>query len=106
MKTMITRDGQLAKILTQGDVRIIMQNLDATKDWYWHKDSVSRPEMRNLSVWNLKQKRFISQILASLAETLSDNLTMIKRLDARTCSQALDLPEEFIIKVKNILNVQ
>jgi len=103
MKTMITRDGQLAKILTQGDVRIIMQNLDATEDWYWHEDSTSRPEMKELSIWNLRQKRFISQILASLAETLSSNLRMIKRLDARTCSQALDLPEEFITKVKNML---
>jgi len=80
MKTMITRDGQLAKILTQGDVRIIMQNLDATEDWYWHEDSTSRPEMKELSIWNLRQKRFISQILASLAETLSSNLRMINLL--------------------------
>jgi len=100
---MITRDRQLTDRLTREDVRIIMKNLDATEDWYWHEDSTSRPEMKELSIWNMRQKRFISQILASLAETLSSNLRMIKRLDAGTCSQALDLPEEFMVKVKNML---
>jgi len=77
---MITRDRQLADRLTREDVQIIMQNLDATKDWYWHEDSVSRPEMKELSVWKLRQKRYISQILASLAETLYND-KKIRRQD-------------------------
>lgn len=100
---MITKDRQLAEILTIKDVQVILNNLDATLDWYWHHDSISRPDMQSMDVWNVRQKKFVKQILASITDKLAFHKKAIERMSVEECADSLDLPESFIKKVKMCL---
>jgi len=100
---MITKDRQLAEILTIKDVQVILNNLDANRDWYWHHDSVSRPDMQSMDVWKFRQKKFVKQILASITDRVAFHKKAIERLSVEECAYVLDLPESFIKKVKTCL---
>ena len=97
---MITKDNQLAEKLTINDVMVIVSNLDAVESWQWQKDNPKRPEMKVMDVWKLKQKRFVSQILASLTAKIGYNKKLIERLTVSDAADALQLPESFIKNIK------
>jgi len=93
---MITKNRELAELLSEKDCKIIAElckKNSSHHDWFWQNDT---PKAKELTVWNLKQKRFISQILASLAETAT---FITKKAEPKRTAEGLDLPLEF---VKNI----
>lgn len=93
---MITTDKQIALKLSDNDIEYLCNNLHKTNDYCFSDFS--------LDIYKGRQKRFISQALASLTDKISFHKKMILNRDVKYISESIDLPEEFCEKVKRFLN--